>query len=309
MSQERRAVTGAFGFSGKYIAQKLLDRGQSVITLTGSPNRPDPFGGRVAVVPLAFDRPQQLAESLAGTKVLYNTYWVRFNHKTFTYLQAEENTKRLFDAARAAGVQRIVHVSITNPSEDSPHPYFQGKARLERYLKESGVSYAILRPAVLFGEEDILINNIAWALRRLPVFGVFGDGSYRLRPIFVEDLAELAVREGEETRNAVIDAVGPESFTYRELVAMIGRAIGRPRPILPIPPALGFLVGRILGYLMKDELITRDEIEGLMEGLLDTPAPAAGSTRLSDWTRARGDRLGRRYANELSRRLDRARAY
>jgi NADH dehydrogenase len=309
MSQERRAVTGAFGFSGKYIAQKLLNRGQSVFTLTGSPNRPDPFGGRVAVLPLAFDRPQQLAESLAGTKVLYNTYWVRFNHKTFTYLQAEENTKRLFDAARAAGVQRIVHVSITNPSEDSPHPYFQGKARLERYLKESGVSYAILRPAVLFGEEDILINNIAWALRRLPVFGVFGDGSYRLRPIFVEDLAELAVREGEETRNAVIDAVGPESFTYRELAAMIGRAIGRPRPILPIPPALGFLVGRILGYLMKDELITRDEIEGLMEGLLDTPAPAAGSTRLSDWTRARGDRLGRRYANELSRRLDRARAY
>src|SRR5208283_1221478 len=185
------AVTGAFGYSGRYIAARLLDEGREVITLTNSLARANPFGGRVRAFPLAFDEPEQLAKSLAGVDVLFNTYWVRFNHRLFTHTQAVQNTLVLFEAARRAGVRRVVHVSITNPSEDSPLEYFAGKARLERALREGGLSHAILRPTVLFGREDILINNIAWALRRFPFFAVFGDGSYRLQPIHVDDLADL----------------------------------------------------------------------------------------------------------------------
>ncbi len=178
------AVTGAFGYSGKYIARRLLAAGRRVITLTNSTDRANEFGGQTRAFPFHFDRPDELAASLAGVEVLYNTYWVRFNHKLFRHADAVRNTLILFDAAQRAGVRRIVHVSITNPAEDSPLEYFRGKARLERALIESGLSYAILRPTVLFGAEDILINNIAWLLRRLPVFGVFGDGSYRLQPIY-----------------------------------------------------------------------------------------------------------------------------
>ena len=302
-------ITGAFGYSGRYIARRLLDDGAEVRTLTNSPDRRNPFDGRVRAERFHFDDPARLAESMRGADVLYNTYWVRFNHPTFQHAVAVDNTLKLFEAARAAGVRRVVHVSITNPSEASPLEYFSGKARLERALRESGLSHAVLRPTVLFGPEDILINNIAWMLRTFPVFGVFGDGRYRLQPIFVDDLAALAVEQGRGREDAVIDAIGPETFTYRELVTTIGAAIGKPRPVISIPPALGYVAGAVLGRLLDDVVITRDEIEGLMADLLCTDSPPAGRTRLSDWIRDHAAELGRRYASELARRRDRTRAY
>ena len=242
-------------------------------------------------------------------ETLYNTYWVRFNHKTFTHADAVRNTLTLFDAAKRAGVGRVVHVSITNPSEDSPLEYFSGKARLERGLAESGLSYAILRPTVLFGKEDILINNIAWALRRLPVFGVFGDGSYRLQPIYVEDLAGLAVQQGHEREDVILNAIGPETFTYRELVETIGQLIGADRPIISVPPAVGYLAGKFIGAATGDVMITREEIEGLMADLLYVDAPPTGWTRLTAWIREHAETLGRMYTSELARRSDRKSAY
>jgi NADH dehydrogenase len=213
LNPEVHAVTGAFGYSGRYIAQRLLDAGHRVTTLTNSEPRPDLLAGRVRAFPLTFGDPAQLTKSLQGVAVLYNTYWVRFNHRLFTHDEAVRNTRALFTAARNAGVRRIVHVSITNPSLDSALPYFRGKAELESALQESGISYAILRPTVLFGKEDILINNIAWLLRRFPVFALFGDGQYSLQPIYVDDLARLAVTQGAGDQNVTLDAVGPETFT------------------------------------------------------------------------------------------------
>jgi NADH dehydrogenase len=303
------AITGAYGFSGKYIAQRLLDAGERVVTLTNSPGRANPFGERVKAMPFHFDEPDRLAEQLKGVTVLYNTYWVRFNHRLFKHADAVRNTKVLFQAAAQAGVERIVHVSITNPSLDSPLEYFRGKAELEKALAESGISHAILRPAVLFGPEDILINNIAWAMRHLPVFGVFGDGQYRLQPIHVDDMAALAVEHGRGRENVLINAIGPETFTYRELAATIGRIIGKRRPIISVPPWFGYAAGRMLGALVGDVVITKDEIEGLMADLLYVDAPPAGSTVLSDWAKQNADTLGRRYASELARRKDLVRAY
>ena len=306
---ELHAVTGAFGYSGQYITRRLLARGHRVITLTNSPNRPDPFNGAVAARPLCFDDPGRLTESLAGVSVVYNTYWVRFDYKDFTHAAALEHTRTLFRCAKEAGVARIVHVSITNPSEDSPLPYFRGKAIVERELRASGLSHAILRPAILFGGADILVNNIAWGLRRFPVFGVFGNGRYRLRPIHVDDLAALAVEQGGARENAVIDAVGPEAFAYRDLVREVARIIGVRRLIVPVPTAIGYLAGKATGWLVGDVMLTRDEIRGLMAGLLDVDSPAAGEIKLTDWAREHADILGRHYASELARRQDRTRAY
>jgi NADH dehydrogenase len=300
--QEIHAVTGAFGYSGKYIARHLLGRGHRVITLTNSLNRVNPFGDSVQAYPFNFDAPDALTGTLRGVSVLYNTYWVRFNHQTFTHEMAVQNTLKLFAAAQAAGVQKIVHISITNPSDDSPLEYFRGKARLEQALATTGLSYAILRPTVLFGKEDILINNIAWALRRLPVFGVFGDGHYHLQPIYVDDLARLAVEQGACGENVVIDAIGPETFTYRELVQTIGRIIGKKRPIIAVPPVFGYAVGKLIGRLVGDVMITREEIEGLMEDLLFVDSPPAGTVRLTDWAQQHAATLGEHYASELARR-------
>jgi NADH dehydrogenase len=309
MSNHLHAVTGAFGYSGRYIAARLLAQGRTVVTLTNSANRVNPFGDEVRAFPLAFDEPDKLAAALAGVEVLYNTYWVRFNHRLFTHAQAVENTIRLFAAARRAGVRRVVHVSITNPSADSPLEYFSGKARLEQALQASGLSHAILRPTVLFGREDILINNIAWALRRFPFFAVFGDGNYRLQPIHVDDLADLAVAEGMRTENIILNAIGPETFKYRDLVSAIGTAIGQPRPLVNVSPRVGYGFAKLVGTLMRDTFITREEIRGLMDELLYVPTPPTGKTALTVWMQKNAGSLGRRYASELDRRRNRQRPY
>ena len=246
---------------------------------------------------------------MEGAEVLYNTYWVRFSYGWFSHGEAVQNTLKLFEAAKRAGVKRVVHVSITNPSEDSPLQYFSGKARLEQALESSGVSYAILRPAVLFGKEGILVNNIAWMLRRFPVFGVFGDGEYKLQPIYVDDLAQLAVEQGSRNEDVILDAIGPETFQFRELVEQIGALIDKRRPIFRVAPSIGLLAAKAMGMALGDVVLTYDEIKGLMAGLLCTDSEPTGLIKLTDWVRENADRLGTRYMSELARRRDRMRSY
>ena len=305
----RIAVTGAFGYSGRYITKRLLNAGHEVVTLTNSMHRPNPFGERVAAFPFHFEEPNKLRDSLRGVHTLVNTYWVRFDHRLFTHGQAVTNTKILFSAAREAGVQRIVHVSITNPDSASDLPYFRGKAELESFLKDLNVSYCILRPTVLFGKEDVLINNIAWSLRHLPVIGVFGAGDYKLQPIYVDDLAQSAVQKVEGGRNEVLEAIGPETFTYRELVARVRSTLGVKRLIISVSPALGYWGCRLVGLFLGDVVITREEIRGLMEGRLYVNAPPLGTTKLTEWMERHRDTLGRHYTSEMARRVDRVSGY
>ena len=295
------AVTGAFSYSGKYITRRLLERGEEVITLTGHPNRPDPFGGKVGTFPLDFDNENELTTSLSGTHTLYNTYWVRFDRGKNTQPRAVENTRKLVQAAVSAGVQRIVHISITNPSPDSHLPYFWGKAANEQTVIESSLSYAILRPTVLFGAEDILINNIAWLLRRFPIFAIPGDGSYRLQPVYVDDLAKLAADVGYAQDNVVWDAVGPDIFTFEEMVRLIGKTLGLNRGLLHVPPRLALAAAQFLNLFVDDVLLTPEEVDGLMADLLVSSEPPRCTTRLGDWLEGNKENVGASYASELMR--------
>ena len=301
MTGWEHAVTGAFGYTGRYITQRLLDQGQRVMTLTGHPERPNPFGSRVRAVPFNFENPSALRASLEGVEVVYNTYWVRFSHGQTTFDEAIRNTKSLIDAAKAQGVRRFVHVSVTNPSLDSALPYFRGKAELEQYLQGSGLSYAILRPTVVFGREDILLNNIAFMLRRFPVFVMPGSGDYRLQPVYVDDLAALAVELGGETEDRIVDAIGPETYSFNELVSLIRREVGSRARIISLPPGVALLLSRLMGLIFRDVILTRDELKGLMENLLYTNSPATGTTRFSEWARENLQMLGMRYSSELAR--------
>jgi uncharacterized protein YbjT (DUF2867 family) len=303
------AVTGAFGYSGKYIARRLLDKGHDVITLTNSLNRVNPFGDKIQAFGFNFDEPAKLEEALRGVDVLINTYWVRFNYRSFIHADAVKNTLILFEAAKRAGIKRVIHVSITNPSKESELEYFSGKAQLEEALIGTGLAYAILRPTVLFGKEDILINNIAWVLRHFPVFGVFGDGLYKLQPIYVDDLASIAVEQITEKANVIINLIGPETFTYRQMVETIGKLIGKRRLIVSVPPDLAYYAGKVIGLFMNDVMITREEIKGLMANLLYVPTPPTGTTKLTEWINLNADMLGRGYASELARRKGRTKEY
>jgi uncharacterized protein YbjT (DUF2867 family) len=294
------AVTGAFGYTGRFITQRLLLSATVVRTLTNHPDQPNPFGQRVEVAPLAFDDRPALVAGLRGVGVLYNTYWIRFARGYVTFDRAVRNTGRLLEAAAEAGVQRIVHLSITNPGTSSL-PYFTGKAHAEKLVVESTLSYGIVRPTVLFGGGDILINNIAWLLRRLPVFGVPGSGDYRIRPVHVDDVAAIAVAAGHREDNVVLDAVGPETYTFQGLVDLIARSIGARPVIVRVPPRVALAMGAVLGLVVRDVLVTGDELAGLMAGLVVTDGPATGEVRLSEWLARHSGELGRQYASELAR--------
>jgi NADH dehydrogenase len=295
------AVTGAFGYTGRFIARRLLAAGHAVRTLTGQPSRPDPFEGKVDVACYAFDDPAAMVASLRDVEVLYNTYWVRFARGGISFDTAVANTRSLIRAAEEAGVRRVVHVSITNASKDSPFAYFRGKALAEEIVLGSAVSHAIIRPTVLFGGGDVLINNIAWLARRLPVFAVAGTGDYRVRPVAVDDVARLAVDAGCREDDVVIDAVGPDTYTFEGLVRVVAMAIGRRVRIVHVPPAFVVGMAKGLGLVVGDVMLTRDELRGLMAELVATDGPATGTTRLREWLQEHAAEVGRVYASELAR--------
>lgn len=296
------AVTGAFSYSGKHITRRLLERGAEVITLTNHPDRTNPFDGKVRAFPLDFSNKDGLMDSLQGADVLVNTYWVRFDKGSNTQPKAVENTKVLVDAAVKAGVKRMVHVSIANPSADSHLPYYWGKAANEKAVIESGLSYAILRPTVLVGGgEDVLINNIAFLLRRFPFFFIPGDGSYGIQPVHVEDLAQLAVEAVYSKESYVMDAVGPDAYTFKEFVRLVSETIGANRLLIPVPPQVALLTAQFLSLFLKDVLLTSEEVDGLMANLLVSKEPARGRTAFKDWLKVNRDIVGLKYASELER--------
>jgi nucleoside-diphosphate-sugar epimerase len=293
-------VTGAFGYSGAAISRELRAAGHRVRTLTGHPGRA-PAGTDIDVRPLDFADPAGLAESLRGAHTLYNTYWVRFPHGRVDHQVAVANSRILFEAAQRAGVRRIVHISITNPSPDSPYPYFRGKAAVEQILAGTGVPCAIARPAILFGGDGVLVNNIAWLLRRVPVFAIGGSGDYRVRGIHVDDLARLCARLGAGSDTVTLDAVGPQSVTFREMVDAVRVAVGSHSRVVSVPGPVLLGLSSALSAVLRDTLLTREEYEAMADGLADSAAPATGEIVFTDWVAAHGAELGRTYANELDR--------
>ena len=294
-------VTGAFSYTGKYITRRLLADGHTVRTLTGHPRPEDPLSAQVETFSLDFTNRGVLTSALQGADTLFNTYWIRFAKGALTFEKAVENSQALLDAAVDAGVRHIVHVSITNASSASPLPYFAGKGLVEEAIAASGLSYAILRPTVIFGVEDILLNNIAWSVRRFPIMPIPGDGAYELQPIYVDDLAALAVEAAKGEGREVIDAVGPERYSYEGLVRLIADALGKRPRLLKLPSDMVWGMSHALGALLRDTILTRDEVKGLTASLLVSHDPPLGAASLREWVYENAPLLGRKYASEVAR--------
>jgi len=294
-------VTGAFSYTGRYIARRLLSQERRVRTLTNHPNRPGADDIKVDVVPLQFADRAALVESLRGGDVLYNTYWVRFRHGRMGFGEAIANTRTLVGAAAEAGVRKIVHISVSNPSTESELDYYAGKARTEEIVRASGLRWAIVRPTLVFGPEDILINNIAWLLRRMPMFVIPGPGTFRVQPVSVEDVAELATWAAEQTDNMTLDAAGPDTMTYAELVEGIAIAVGRRPHLVVMPPRLTLWAADVVSRYMHDVMLTSQELHGLMDELLVSSEKPRGTRRIDNWLLTNADLVGKTYASELDR--------
>jgi len=278
-----------------------MEQEHQIRTLTNHPKRPGTEDITAEVAPLQFADREALVESLRGADVLYNTYWVRFHHGKVRFGEAVANTRILVGAARDAGVRKVVHISVSNPSEDSPLDYYAGKARAERAVRESGLAWAIIRPTLVFGQGDILINNIAWLLRKLPIFGIPGRGDYRLQPVAAEDVAEIATWAAEQSDNVTVDAAGPDIIYYSEMVESIAIAVGRHPRFVYMSPRRTLLASRLIGRYVKDVVLNEAELEGLMQELLVSHERPRGTRRLDNWLLTNADTLGTKYASELDR--------
>ena len=294
-------VTGAFGYIGRYIARTLLEQGKEVRTITTHPAKPNPFGEQVKAFSYNFDNPDKLVATLRGADALYNTYWIRFPYDGQTYESALENTRILFHCAKEAGVKRIVHIGVTRATVDSPLPYYSGKAVQEQMLKDCGVPYAIVRPTLVFGREDILVNNIAWLIRESPVFPIFGSGNYRVQPVYVGDLARIAVHYSEGEAGITVDAIGPETFTFTEMVRLIAKTVGRQTVFVKMPPSLGIFLGNVASLALRDVLLTSNELKGLMDEMLTSEQQPNGNTRFTDWLEENKSTVGSHYSSEVAR--------
>lgn len=294
------AVTGAYSYTGKYIALELLKAGRRVITLTRNPKRPHALKASIPAFRLDFTQTDELRRALTGVEVLVNTYWVRYNYPGSSFEQAVANTKILLDAAVSAGVRRVVHISVSKPDR-TQLPYFRGKLQTEKLVQASGLSYAIIRPTVVFGEEEVLINNITWLLRKMPVFTVPGDGRYQLQPVHVGDVAKLTAQAAASNQNVVLDAAGPQIFTFIELLELLKSIAGSRCLLVRVPAPLALGLSRILGRVFGDLMLTKEEMDALMENLLVVGPNPTGATRFSDWARDNAGLLGRQYVNELKR--------
>jgi uncharacterized protein YbjT (DUF2867 family) len=297
----RVAVTGSFGFTGRALTQRLLAAGRDVITLTRRHAEGDALAERITVRRFDTDRPDELAATLAGVETLFNTYWLRFPRGSSTFERAIARSAALLAAAREAGVQRIVHVSVVNATSDAETPYVRAKAALEGVVRSSGLEWAIVRPTLTYGPNDILINNLAWALRRFPVYGIPGLGQYTVQPVHVDDVARICVEAAAGSSGVVLDAAGPETLTYRELVERVRSAVHSRSLVVPMPSLLVYAAARVLGLLVRDVVLTRDEISELTSSLLTSHEPPRGEIRISQWLPANAATLGRRWSSELAR--------
>jgi uncharacterized protein YbjT (DUF2867 family) len=295
-------MTGASGFIGGAVTERLLPRHQ-IRSLTSHPQK-NRFGTRVQSVLYDFDRPERMDDAFAGADVFVNGYYVRFGHAGRTFEMAVDRTAVLLDRVRRAGVRRVVHISVSNADETSDLPYYRNKGRIERLIRESGLEFAILRPALVFGAGDILLNNIAWFLRRVPMFGIFGDGMYRVQPVDLDAFGALIAAAVEAPENGSVTAVaGPTDYTYLEMVRLIRQAVGSRAALVGMPAWLALTASWLAGFIVRDVVLTRDEIEGLVREYLYSANPTRIGGSLEDWLQQHPVRatLGTTYASELER--------
>ena len=291
----RTVITGAFSYTGAAVADELLNRGHEVHTLTN--RRSDK---QITSAPLKFDQ-EHLETQLRGAETFINTYWIRLPYAGQTFDTAVENSRLLISAAKNAGVKRIVHISVSNAEKGTNLGYYHGKNQVEKFLRESGAPYSIVKPTLIVGPGDVLTNNIAWFLRRLPLFLVPGGGRYRIQPVMLNDVAKITADAAEASGNLEVDAAGPTIITFRDYVKKLAKACGLRRWIFGAPIWMALPALKLVGLLLRDIILTREEVLGLKQELLVTSSPPLGKESVEDWLINNGRHLGRKYANDLDR--------
>ena len=277
-------VFGGTGFLGQRIVRRLQERDVSVRVASRNPDRGRALFGaddeRLHSIMADVNDERSVADAVSGSDAVVNAVSLYVEHGTETFQSVHvQCARRVAAQTQRAAVARFVHVSGIGADAASPSPYIRSRGEGESVVRAAFPTAIVVRPAVMFAEDDAFLTTIVGLLRRLPAYPMFGSGATRLQPVHVEDVSDAIARllERSETEPLTFEFGGPRVYSYEELLRTVAREAGLRTMLFPMAFSAWHALARI-GEMLPRAPITRNQVE-LME--LDTVA-AAGMPGLRD---------------------------
>lgn len=263
-------VLGGTGFVGRHVCERLSWLGHTVTVPTrrAASGRSVQMIPGVSVVPADVHDPQQLQRLVHGQDAVINLVAILHGSQdAFEHVHVQLPT-RLAQACASEGVRRLVHISALGADVSGPSQYQRSKGRGEQALlaasARDALALTLLRPSVIFGQDDQFINLFAKLQRVFPFMPLAGAQT-RFQPVWVQDVAQAIVHAltHPDTIGQTYELCGPEVFTLRELVELAGRWVNRPRPVVPLPHAVGWAQALMMEWLPGPTLMSRDNLASM----------------------------------------------
>ncbi|MBR1159498.1 complex I NDUFA9 subunit family protein [Bradyrhizobium elkanii] len=279
MATNGRTVTvfGGTGFLGRRIVQHLRDHEFSVRIASRHPDRGcsqfGPHDSQLLFVEADIHDERSVANALAGAYAAVNAVSLYVEHGRETLHSVHvESAQRVAAQAHRAGVKRLVHLSGIGADAASRSRYIRARGEGELVVRATFAGAHIIRPAVMFGPDDAFLTTILNLLRRLPIYPMFGRGSMKLQPAYVEDVAEATVRiiQRAETQPTIFECGGPRVYSYEELVGIVAHQAGLAPILVPIPLAVWHALAWA-SEILPDPILTRNQVELMQIDTVSSP--------------------------------------
>lgn len=271
----RVAITGGTGFVGRHVARELVARGHEVVLIARVLDRRDPS---IREIPSAdffaadLTSVEELTRAFGACGAVAHCAGINREIGKQTYERVHvEGTRNVMEAARRAGVGKVAQLSFLRARPDCGSGYHESKWAAEEIVRRSGVDYTVLKPGVIYGRGDHMLDHLSHALHTFPVFALVGFEPKRVRPVAVEDVARVLAASLTEGRLAGKTAwvLGPEELTLEEAVRRVGRTVGKQPLYFRAPIAFHRAMAVVLERVMKIPLVSRAQVRILSEGIVE----------------------------------------
>jgi len=285
MTRGKVTVFGGTGFLGQRVVQRLLERDFSVRVAARHPERIAALfpGVQLEAIHADVNDDRSVAAAVAGVEGVLNavSLYRESGPQTFHSVHVEA-AARVAQLAREAGVEQFIHMSGIGSDAGSASPYIRSRGEGEKAVREAFPSTTLIRPSVMFGRGDAFLIPIARMLRRLPAFPLFGRGQTQLQPAHVEDVAEAIAKVMQNPRSPMCyELGGPRIYTYRSLLEVIARYLGKKPLLVPMPFGLWHALASV-AEMLPEPPITRNQVELMqLDNVASPGALGFGELRIS----------------------------
>lgn len=279
MRNQLFTIFGGTGFIGRYVVERLADRGARILIISRSPRSHgvhlQPLGavGQIVVQSADLSSETALRRAVAGASGVINLIGILYENGRQQFAEVHGALPgRITAAASAEGVPRLVHISAIGADAASASAYARSKAEGERRVREAFPGATILRSSIVIGPEDSFFNRFAALARLLPALPLIGGGRTRFQPVYVGDVAQavVAALERDDCQGRTYELGGPQTYTFAELMRYMLNVVGRRRLLIDVPFGLAHLQARLL-ELLPEPPLTRDQVELLKHDNIVAP--------------------------------------